>query len=121
MAASSRSGPMATPSWPRRRPTRAWRRWSVPVASCRPDAVPPPPPRQGRHHGPVSPVAAFVRSDPRPAAAADLRCRDLLALVAEQAAAADRTRDVAPEVVAAIKASDLLALSAGKELGGLDG
>ena len=69
----------------------------------------------------MSPVAAFVRSDPRPAASAELRCRDLLAVVAAQAAAADLTRDVAPEVIAAIKASDLLALSAGKELGGLDG
>ena len=42
-------------------------------------------------------------------------------MVAAQAAAADLTRDVAPGVIAAIKSSDLLALSAGKELGGLDG
>ena len=76
-----------------------------------------------RHDGPVSRVTDLVRPTPIIGATApsDLRCRDLLPLIAQQAAEADRTRDVAPEVISAIKTTDLLALSAGKELGGLDG
>jgi 4-hydroxyphenylacetate 3-monooxygenase len=45
---------------------------------------------------------------------------DLLPLAAAQAAEADRTRTVSADLVAAIKASDVLALSATKELGGLE-
>jgi alkylation response protein AidB-like acyl-CoA dehydrogenase len=47
-------------------------------------------------------------------------CDDLLPAIAAQAAQADRTRTVDPEVIAAIKASDLVVLSASKELGGLE-
>jgi alkylation response protein AidB-like acyl-CoA dehydrogenase len=49
---------------------------------------------------------------------ADLRCDDLLALIAEQAADADRTRNVSPEVIAAIKASPLMEMAATVEIGG---
>jgi alkylation response protein AidB-like acyl-CoA dehydrogenase len=49
-----------------------------------------------------------------------LRCSDLLPLIAAQAAEADRSRSVSPQVIAAIKASDLMVLSATKELGGLE-
>jgi alkylation response protein AidB-like acyl-CoA dehydrogenase len=49
----------------------------------------------------------------------DLRCRALLPMIAEQAAEADRTRTVSPEVIAALKASPILAMSATAELGGL--
>ena len=42
----------------------------------------------------------------------------VLGLVAAQAEQADLTRSVAPEVIAAIKASPLMAMSASKELGG---
>jgi alkylation response protein AidB-like acyl-CoA dehydrogenase len=59
-----------------------------------------------------SPVADAVRL-PAPRHGAGL-----LDLVAAQAERADRTRSVAPEVIAAIKASPLLAMSASKELGG---
>ena len=48
----------------------------------------------------------------------ELRAAPLIDLVAAQAAEADRTRTVAPEVIAAIKGSGLLALSATAELGG---
>jgi alkylation response protein AidB-like acyl-CoA dehydrogenase len=48
----------------------------------------------------------------------DLLCADLLPLITEQAAAADRTRSVSPEVIAAIKESPLMTLSASPELGG---
>jgi alkylation response protein AidB-like acyl-CoA dehydrogenase len=50
----------------------------------------------------------------------ELLCVDLLALIAAQAETADRTRSVAPEVIAAIKASPLMALAASPELGGGD-
>jgi alkylation response protein AidB-like acyl-CoA dehydrogenase len=43
----------------------------------------------------------------------------LLALIAAQAATADRTRDIAPGVIAALKASDLMRLTASRNLGGL--
>ena len=49
----------------------------------------------------------------------ELLCADLLALIGEQAAEADRTRTVAPEVIAAIKASPLMEMAASVELGGL--
>jgi alkylation response protein AidB-like acyl-CoA dehydrogenase len=48
----------------------------------------------------------------------DLLCADLLPLIAEQAAAADRTRSVAPEVIAAIKDSPLMSMAASPEIGG---
>jgi alkylation response protein AidB-like acyl-CoA dehydrogenase len=43
---------------------------------------------------------------------------DLLAAAAAQAGEADRTRTVAPELIAAIKRTDLMVLSASEELGG---
>jgi alkylation response protein AidB-like acyl-CoA dehydrogenase len=43
----------------------------------------------------------------------------LLPLIAAQAETADRTRDIAPEVIAALKASDLMRLTASTNLGGL--
>jgi alkylation response protein AidB-like acyl-CoA dehydrogenase len=48
----------------------------------------------------------------------ELLATGLVGAVAAQAAEADRTRSLAPDVVAAIKASGLLALSATAELGG---
>jgi 3-hydroxy-9,10-secoandrosta-1,3,5(10)-triene-9,17-dione monooxygenase len=48
-----------------------------------------------------------------------LLCADVLPLIAAQAVTADRTRSVAPEVVAAIKASPLMAMAASPEIGGL--
>jgi alkylation response protein AidB-like acyl-CoA dehydrogenase len=48
----------------------------------------------------------------------DLVCADLLPLIAEQAVTADRTRTVAPEVIAAIKESPLISMAASPELGG---
>jgi alkylation response protein AidB-like acyl-CoA dehydrogenase len=48
----------------------------------------------------------------------ELRCAELLSSIAEQAADADRTRDVAPEVIDAIKQSPLMAMAASAELGG---
>jgi 3-hydroxy-9,10-secoandrosta-1,3,5(10)-triene-9,17-dione monooxygenase len=48
----------------------------------------------------------------------DLRCVELLPLIAEQAASADRTRNVSAEVIAAIKASPLMAMAASVEIGG---
>ncbi len=52
--------------------------------------------------------------------AGKLCARDLLPAIAEQAAEADRSRDVAPEVIRAIKASPLMALSAAREIGGIE-
>src|SRR4051812_7477995 len=49
---------------------------------------------------------------------ADLLCAEVLPLVAAQANDADRTRSVAPEVIAAIKSSPLMAMAASPELGG---
>ena len=49
----------------------------------------------------------------------ELLCADLVPLIAAQAAEADRTRTVAPDVIAAIKASPLMAMAATPELGGL--
>jgi alkylation response protein AidB-like acyl-CoA dehydrogenase len=45
---------------------------------------------------------------------------ELLPAIAAQATQADRTRTVSPDVIAAIKASDLVVLAASKELGGLE-
>ncbi|MFM7536366.1 MAG: acyl-CoA dehydrogenase family protein [Acidimicrobiales bacterium] len=49
----------------------------------------------------------------------ELRCAALLPAIAAQAAEADRTRTVAPEVIAGLKASSILAMSASTEVGGL--
>ena len=49
----------------------------------------------------------------------ELLCADLVPLIAAQADDADRTRTVAPEVIAAIKASPLMVMAATPELGGL--
>jgi alkylation response protein AidB-like acyl-CoA dehydrogenase len=49
----------------------------------------------------------------------ELLCADLVPLIAAQAAEADRTRTVAPEVIAAVKASPLMVMAASPELGGL--
>lgn len=49
-----------------------------------------------------------------------LLCADLLPLIAAQAEEADRTRNVSPGVIEAIKASPLLSMSASRELGGLE-
>lgn len=48
----------------------------------------------------------------------ELRCAGLLRLIAEQAVEADRTRSVAPEVIAAIKESRLMGMAASVDLGG---
>ena len=48
-----------------------------------------------------------------------MRIAPLLPAIAAQAAAADDTRSVAPEVIAAIKASEVMRLSAATSLGGL--
>lgn len=47
-----------------------------------------------------------------------LESSGLLEMISAQAEAADRSRSVAPEVIAAIKASPLMGLSASRELGG---
>ncbi len=60
--------------------------------------------------------AAVARLQPPPAET--LYARDLLPAIAKQAKRADETRSVAPEVVAAIKRSPLMALSASREIGG---
>lgn len=49
-----------------------------------------------------------------------LRVGPLLDLIASQAAAADETRSIAPEAIAAIKASEAMRLSAAAEIGGLE-
>ncbi|MCU1501700.1 MAG: hypothetical protein JWM12_1054 [Ilumatobacteraceae bacterium] len=49
----------------------------------------------------------------------DLLCADVIPLIAAQAVAADRTRSVAPEVIAAIKESPLITMAASPEIGGL--
>src|SRR6478752_6600503 len=48
----------------------------------------------------------------------ELQCADLLPLIAAQAADADRTRTVSADVIAAIKASPLMAMAASAEIGG---
>ncbi len=50
----------------------------------------------------------------------DLRVAPLLPAIAAQAAQADSTRSVAPEVIAALKANDVMRLSASREIGGLE-
>jgi len=49
----------------------------------------------------------------------ELLCADLVPLIAAHATEADRTRTVAPEVIAAIKSSPLMVMAAAPELGGL--
>ena len=49
----------------------------------------------------------------------ELLCADLVPLIAAQADDADRGRTVAPDVIAAIKASPLMVMAATPELGGL--
>lgn len=51
---------------------------------------------------------------------ADLNVAPLLPAIAAQAVQADATRSVAPEVIAAIKANPVMAMSASRELGGLE-
>ncbi|MCC7364093.1 MAG: hypothetical protein IT303_06945 [Dehalococcoidia bacterium] len=51
----------------------------------------------------------------------DLVSGPLLPLMAAQAVEADRTRSVAPAVIAEIKASDLIRLTAARALGGVEG
>jgi alkylation response protein AidB-like acyl-CoA dehydrogenase len=50
-----------------------------------------------------------------------LHVAPLLPAIAGQAAEADRTRSIAPQAIAAIKANPVMAMSASRELGGLDG
>jgi alkylation response protein AidB-like acyl-CoA dehydrogenase len=49
----------------------------------------------------------------------DLRCADVLPVIAAQAVEADRTRTIAPDAIAAIKASPLMVMAASPEIGGL--
>lgn len=49
-----------------------------------------------------------------------LQVAPLLPLIAAQAAEADATRSVSPAVIAALKASDVMRMSASRELGGLE-
>lgn len=51
---------------------------------------------------------------------ANLHVSPILSLIAEHAAAADATRSVAPEVIAALKSNDVMRMSASRELGGLE-
>ncbi len=67
----------------------------------------------------MSAVQEYVEpSAPQPPRA--LAMAPLLEAVAAQAADADATRSVAPDVIAAIKASDIMRFSASRELGGLE-
>lgn len=50
----------------------------------------------------------------------ELLVAPLLEAIAAQAAQADATRSVAPEVIAAIKANDVMRMSASREIGGLE-
>ena len=52
---------------------------------------------------------------------ADLVCSPFLPLIANQAETADRTRSISPDVIAAIKASDLIRYSASASIGGAGG
>ena len=49
----------------------------------------------------------------------DLLCADVLGMIEAQAVEADRTRSVAPEVIAALKSSPLMTMAASAEIGGL--
>jgi 3-hydroxy-9,10-secoandrosta-1,3,5(10)-triene-9,17-dione monooxygenase len=49
-----------------------------------------------------------------------LHVAPLLSAIAAQAPAADATRSVAPDVIAALKANDVMRMSASRELGGLE-
>jgi alkylation response protein AidB-like acyl-CoA dehydrogenase len=50
----------------------------------------------------------------------ELHVAPLLAAIAAQAAQADATRSLAPEVIALIKANDVMRMSASREIGGLE-
>lgn len=65
-------------------------------------------------------MSEAFRRRPAESSAGKLYVRDLLPAIAAQAVHADRTRDVAPDVIDAIKASPLMALSATREIGGLE-
>lgn len=69
---------------------------------------------------PVVPVDSLAALDellgPRPSLVVD----PILPAIAAQAAEADRTRTVSPEVIAALKASDVVKLSASANIGGLE-
>ena len=63
----------------------------------------------------MSEARLFVDPDARP-----LAIDAILPAIAKQAPEADATRSVAPEVIAAIKASDIMRFSASREIGGLE-
>jgi len=69
-------------------------------------------------HLDAEPAAALIDEllGPRPALAVD----PILPAIAAQAAEADRTRTVSPEVIAALKASDVVRLSASANINGLE-
>lgn len=50
----------------------------------------------------------------------DLLCAPVLPRIAAQAVEADRTRSVAPDVIAAIKQTDLIRASATRTIGGVE-
>lgn len=50
----------------------------------------------------------------------DLACAELLPRIAEQASQADQTRSIAPDVIHAIKQTDLMRLSASRDIGGVE-
>ncbi len=62
----------------------------------------------------MSRVLEFMTQGPK------LTCQDLLPMIAKQAARADRTRSIDPEVIRAIKGTDLVRLSASRNLGGVE-
>jgi 3-hydroxy-9,10-secoandrosta-1,3,5(10)-triene-9,17-dione monooxygenase len=51
---------------------------------------------------------------------ANLHVAPILPLIARQAAAADATRSIAPEIIAALKSNDVMRMSASQELGELE-
>ncbi len=71
-------------------------------------------------HGNVETAAADTVSEFLPAPTADLRSSEFLDAIKAQAATADATRSVDPEVIAALKTSDVMRLSATKDLGGVE-
>jgi 3-hydroxy-9,10-secoandrosta-1,3,5(10)-triene-9,17-dione monooxygenase len=62
----------------------------------------------------TDPVSCLVPDGPT------LTVAPLLTMIANQAAAADRTRRIDPALIAALKASDMMRLSASGEIGGLE-
>ncbi len=65
-------------------------------------------------HRPSDPFVSAYLEPPKES----LVCAPLLPAIAAQAAEADRTRSVSSDVIAEIKASDLMQMSASRELGG---